>query len=45
VKVWLIATDRSLKPYRTIDLVLPGGETKTLAISLDSSQNLAFGLR
>lgn len=45
VKVWLIATDRSLKPYRTAELVLPGGETKTLAITLDGSSTLSFSLR
>ncbi|MEO6326916.1 MAG: protein kinase [Thermoanaerobaculia bacterium] len=44
LKVWLLATDRSFKPYKAFDLVVPG-DAKSLRIELDGSNNFSVALR
>ena len=44
-KVWAIPTDRSFNGYRPVELVVPGGETRTLQLELDAGKNLVVSLR
>ena len=44
-KVWAIPTDRSFNGYRPVELVVPGGETRTLQLELDAGKNLVVTLR
>lgn len=44
LKVWVLATDRSFKPYKAIDLVVPG-DAKILRIDLDASKSFSVSLR
>lgn len=45
LKVWVIASDRSVNGYKVLPANLPGGETRTLRLDLDSSRNLVVSLR
>ena len=44
-KAWAIPTDRSFNGYKPVDLVVPGGETRTLQLELDAGKNLVVSLR
>jgi hypothetical protein len=45
VKVWVIAPDRSVNQYKELAASIPGGETKTLRLDLDSGGNLSVSVR
>jgi len=44
-KVWAIPTNRDFNGYKPVDLVVPGGETRTLLLELDAGKNLVVSLR
>ena len=44
-KAWVIPTDRSFNGYRPVDLVVPGGETHTLALELNAAKELVVSIR
>ncbi len=45
MKVWVIASDRSVNQYVPVTLTLPGGENRTLRLDLDSAGKLSVSLR
>jgi hypothetical protein len=45
VKVWAIPTNRSFNGYETVDLVVPGGETRSLVLELNAANKLVVSLR
>ena len=44
-KVWVIAPDRSVNQYKELAASIPGGETRTLRLELDSAGNLTVALK
>ena len=44
-KVWLIAPDRSLNQYKELSAFVPGGETRSLRLELDSAMALSLTFR
>lgn len=44
-KAWAIPTDRSFNGYEPVDLVVPGGETRTLVLELNAAKKLVVTLR
>ena len=44
-KAWAIPTNRSFNGYEAADLVVPGGETRTLVLELNASGKLVLSLR
>jgi Protein kinase domain len=44
-KVWVIAPDRSINQYKEFPASVPGGDTKTLRLDLDSGGNLSVTLK
>ncbi len=45
IKAWAIPTDRSFNGYEPVDLVIPGGETRTLVLELNAAKKLVVSLR
>jgi tetratricopeptide (TPR) repeat protein len=45
IKAWAIPTDRSFNGYKAVDVVIPGGETRTLALELNAAKDLVITLR
>lgn len=44
-KVWAIPTNRSFNGYEAAELVVPGGETRTLALDINAAGKLVVTLR
>ncbi|MBK9372988.1 MAG: protein kinase [Holophagales bacterium] len=44
-KAWAIPTNRAFNGYETADLVIPGGETRTLVLELNAASKLVLSLR
>ena len=44
-KAWAIPTNRSFNGYEAVDLVVPGGETRTLLLELNADKKLVVRLR
>ncbi|HQP86156.1 MAG TPA: protein kinase [Thermoanaerobaculia bacterium] len=44
-KAWAIPTNRSFNGYEAVDLVIPGGETRTLLLELNAEKKLVVRLR
>ncbi|MFN7987109.1 MAG: protein kinase [Thermoanaerobaculia bacterium] len=44
-KAWAIPTNRSFNGYEAADLVVPGGETRSLVLELNASGKLVLSLR
>ena len=44
-KVWVIAPDRSVNQYKELSGTVPGGDTRTLRLDLDSGGSLTVTLR
>ncbi len=45
IKAWAIPTNRSFNGYKAVELVIPGGETRTLALELNAAKELVVTLR
>jgi hypothetical protein len=45
IKAWAIPTNRSFNGYKAVELVIPGGETRTLALDLNADKELVVSLR
>jgi tetratricopeptide (TPR) repeat protein len=45
IKAWAIPTNRSFNGYKAVELVIPGGETRTLALELNADKELVVTLR
>jgi len=45
IKAWAIPTNRSFNGYKAVDLVVPGGEARTLALELNADKELVVTLR
>ncbi len=44
-KAWAIPTNRSFNGYETVELVVPGGETRSLVLELNAANKLVVSLR
>ena len=44
-KVWAIAADRSVNGYQVYKTLVPGGETRNLALDLEGGRTLSVTLR
>jgi len=44
-KAWAIPTNRAFNGYETAELVIPGGETRTLVLELNAANKLVLSLR
>ncbi len=44
-KAWAIPTNRAFNGYETAELVVPGGETRTLVLELNAANKLVLSLR
>lgn len=45
IKAWAIPTNRSFNGYKAVELVIPGGEARTLALELNADKELVVTLR
>ncbi|MBK9089837.1 MAG: protein kinase [Holophagales bacterium] len=45
IKAWAIPTNRSFNGYKAVELVIPGGESRTLALELNADKELVVTLR
>ncbi|HYN40359.1 MAG TPA: hypothetical protein VE129_01180, partial [Thermoanaerobaculia bacterium] len=45
IKAWAIPTNRSFNGYETAELVIPGGEARTLVLELNAANKLVIILR
>ena len=45
IKAWAIPTNRSFNGYKAVELVIPGGEARTLALELSADKELVVTLR
>ena len=45
IKAWTIPTNRSFNGYEAVELVIPGGETRSLVLELNAANKLVVSLR
>jgi hypothetical protein len=45
IKAWAIPTDRSFNGYEAVDVVIPGGETRTLVLELNAAKKFLVSFR